>query len=89
MKEARAALQTAERGTLTRGTPGYEANRRARCDPLQGLNPVACITRIAGAGKAGGSVAGGGIYRERTVGYGVDPATGRPVAVEIPAPAPR
>ena len=86
MKEARAALQAALHGQLTHGTPDYAANRLARCDPLQGLDHVACVARMAGAGTIEGSVAGGGILRELTVRYVDDPTTGLPVAIEIPAP---
>lgn len=86
MKEARAALQASERGKLVHGAPDYAANRLARCDPLQGIDRAACVARMEGAGRTEGSIAGGGILRELTVHYVTDPATGQPVAMEIPLP---
>ena len=84
MQEARAALQAAQRGNLTDATPDYQANRVARCTALEGIDRDACLARMTGAGTSEGSIAGGGILRESTVRYVVDPASGKPVALPSP-----
>lgn len=87
IQEAAAARKAARNGQLTDREADFHANQLARCTPLGGLDKLACVARMDGAGTVEGSVESGGILRELTLTYITDPATGQPVAVEIPAPS--
>ena len=76
LTEARNASAARRAGQLSSGSGTLDANAAQRCDALQGDDKLACQARIAGAGTAQGSVAGGGVIREIEV---VVPATTQPV----------
>lgn len=79
LREAGAALQSAQRGQLVEQGAAYEHNRFLRCNPLPAEDKQDCIRRMNGEGIVRGSVEEGGIYRElRTVVPA--PAEGAPSA---------
>jgi len=85
--EAQSAFDEARRGVLGDGmNPSYDANQKARCEPLRSEEHDACVARMNGQGTVSGSVGQGGIYRELVT---TEPATEQPAAVQPdPQPAP-
>ena len=68
LREAGAALQEAQRGTLLREGSEYEQNRFVRCDYHKDpKDREYCIMRMRGEGTVTGSVEGGGLMRELRV----------------------
>jgi type II secretory pathway pseudopilin PulG len=65
LKEAGAAYDEARRGRLA-NKPGADlaGNATRRCEAQPAADRDACVQRILGAGKAEGSVQGGGLIRE-------------------------
>jgi hypothetical protein len=94
LKEAGAALAEAKRGNLTSDGRGQlRQNETDRCQALTGAERTDCIARMRGEGKTEGSVAGGGILREKVTiepapasGSTTTPAT-PPTTTTAPAPA--
>lgn len=87
LKEAAAAAAEARRGALEAGAAAdYQRNARVRCEPLPAAQREACIARIQGQGRAEGSVAGGGIYRELVVPDTAPQGAGKNTAA-TPVPA--
>ncbi len=64
VKNANAAKRA---GKLENGDGQFSANALKRCDVFKGDDQIACKERIAGSGKAQGSVAGGGVLREAEI----------------------
>ena len=72
LREAGAALQEAQRGTLLREGAEYEQNRFQRCDyHKDAKDREYCMARMRGEGTVSGSVEGGGLLRELRV---IEPA---------------
>lgn len=69
LKEAAAARVEAKRGRLAdnNSQAQYEKNALMRCNALPAEERDACRRRMHGEGSMGGSVEGGGIYRELSV----------------------
>lgn len=66
LREAAAARTEAQRGGLNDGGASYSNNERRRCDELRDKERDECIARIKGdRTTTSGSVAAGGILRER------------------------
>jgi hypothetical protein len=64
VKNANAAKRA---GKLENGNSQFSANALKRCEVFKGEDQLACQARIAGDGKAQGSVAGGGVLREAEI----------------------
>ena len=64
VKNASAAKRA---GKLENGDGQFAANALKRCEVFKGDDQIACQERIAGSGKAQGSVAGGGVLREAEI----------------------
>ena len=80
LREAGAALAEARRGNLTDGDGQLRKNAKDRCKVLSGDERADCIARMNGAGTVSGSVAGGGILREKVTivpGKPAEPASGK------------
>lgn len=68
LREAGAALQEAQRGTLLREGSEYEQNKFVRCDYHKDpKDREYCMMRMRGEGTITGSVEGGGLLRELRV----------------------
>ena len=68
LREAGAALQEAQRGTLLREGSEYEQNKFVRCDYHKDpKDREYCMARMRGEGTITGSVEGGGLMRELRV----------------------
>ena len=68
LREAGAALQESQRGTLLREGSEYEQNRFQRCDyHKDAKDREYCMARMRGEGTITGSVEGGGLLRELRV----------------------
>ena len=66
--EANRAYAEARAGNFAGSNDQYAQNARARCAALKdNLERSACEDRMSGQGTTQGSVAGGGILREKTV----------------------
>ena len=76
MTEVRNANAAKRAGKVDNANGQFDANAMQRCDVLMGDDKLACQARMAGAGTAQGSVAGGGVIREIEV---VVPAATPPV----------
>ena len=78
LREASAARAQAQRGGLDdAASADHSANQRKRCDNVPDKQRKACLARVQGdATTSSGSVAGGGILRERV--------TREPAAVPSP-----
>lgn len=93
LQEARNARADKQRGVLDNSGAQYDANAKARCEPLTGEEKAACHARVMGYGNTSGSVAGGGVLREvETVvvppgasSVTIEPKTSEPVLL-VPAP---
>lgn len=72
LKEAGAAQQERQRGTLDDGQAGrYDQNAMQRCQTLPANQQADCVKRVQGMGQQSGSVEGGGLIKQtvtRTVG---------------------
>jgi hypothetical protein len=67
LREAGAALQEAQRGTLMAGHEReFEQNKVIRCAALPAVDREDCVRRMRGEGSTSGSVQQGGILRELT-----------------------
>jgi hypothetical protein len=80
LREAGAALAEARRGNLTDGDGQLRQNAKDRCKVLTGDERADCIARMNGAGTVSGSVAGGGVLREKVTivpGKPAEPAPGK------------
>lgn len=96
LKEATNAAADKRSGQLDNHGGNFGANALARCDVLQGVDKVACQSRVVGYGERSGSVAGGGVVT--TTEAVVVPAGEPVVTIEnqktngpllvIPAPTP-
>ena len=75
LKEAAAALAEAKKGNLSDGKGQLRDNRMDRCNALTGDEKTDCVARMRGEGTTQGSVAGGGILREKVTIEAV-PASG-------------
>jgi hypothetical protein len=64
LTEARNAQAARQKGALRNSGEDYQANAKARCEPLAGEDKAACEARVMGYGNTSGSVAGGGVLRE-------------------------
>ena len=76
MTEVRNANAAKRAGKVDNANGQFDVNAMQRCDVLVGDDKLACQARMAGAGTAQGSVAGGGVIREIEV---VVPAVVPPV----------
>ena len=65
--EAQRAYAEARAGRFSGSQDQYSQNARARCEALKGIDRTACEERMSGEGTVQGSVAGGGILREKTI----------------------
>jgi hypothetical protein len=65
--EAQRAYAEARAGKFAGSQDQYTQNARARCEALKGIDRTACEERMSGEGTVQGSVAGGGILREKTI----------------------
>ena len=65
LKEAGAALAEARRGNLNDAQGQTQGNATDRCKVLAGAERSDCLARMRGEGTTEGSVAGGGILREK------------------------
>ena len=96
LREARNARADKQRGTLDKDGNRYQANAKARCEPLAGEEKAACEARVMGYGNVSGSVASGGVLREvETVvlppgqsEVTIEPKTSDPVLLVPAQPAP-
>jgi len=68
LREAGAALQESQRGTLLREGSEYEQNKFVRCDYHKDpKDREYCMKRMRGEGTITGSIEGGGLLRELRV----------------------
>lgn len=65
IREAQAVLAEPPGTTAPVSAEEIQRNALARCDAQTGDDRKACVARIQGEGTVSGSVAGGGILRER------------------------
>ena len=65
LREAAAAHAQRRKGAAPEDAAAFERNALQRCDAQPGDDRKACIARMRGEGSTSGSVAGGGILREK------------------------
>lgn len=65
IKEARAVRAQPAASTPTVSAEELRRNALLRCEPLSGPDRADCFARMRGEGTTSGSVAGGGILREK------------------------
>lgn len=80
LKEAGAAFEEAKRNRLDNGDADLRKDAMDRCKALTGSDQRDCIARMKGGGTVSGSVAGGGILREKVTKEVVRPAQVVPAA---------
>ena len=80
IKEAKAVKAEPASSTATVSPEQLQRNARARCEPLKGADRADCLARMRGEGTASGSVAGGGILREKVTTEVVAPPAQAPAS---------